>query len=254
MRPSALNAQRPAIHGSSFAFKTLRRHRFMALRLWIGFFAALWVVGGNVRAQSTQPFTTSASQSFENQRLQVGSAIGRAGETKPPENSFSSSPTDMSRVGLALMIVIGVIFLMRWAGRKMFLLPSHVKPNPAIKVLSRTVLSPKQQVMLLQVGKRLIVVGDSGGRMNALSEITDPDEVAGLMGEAASAKMDRAESALRSFRNLFGLAKQPFDETGSGESAAREIEENPPELIATHEEIGGLLEKVKLVQRQFKRS
>jgi flagellar protein FliO/FliZ len=214
----------------------------------------LLLVGGRVMAQSTRPSAAVASQAFEDEPLRMTTTAGRLGDAKSAGNSSSTSTLDAPRVGLALMIVIGVIFLLRWAGRKMFLLPGNVKANPAIKVLSRTVLSPKQQVMLLQVGKRLVVVGDSGGRLSALSEITDPDEVAGLVGEVGSARPDRAESAIKSFRNLFGLAKQPFDETAAVEPTPRESEESPPDLMAAHEEIGGLLEKVKLMQRQFKRS
>ncbi len=105
----------------------------------------------------------------------------------------------------------------------MFLLPTGPKANPAIKMLSRSILSPKQQLMLLQVGKRLIVVGDSGGNMNALCEISDPDEVAALVGEI---KQDRPESVAKSFRSLFGRAKEPFDEPTARESAIDQIE--PP--------------------------
>ena len=62
----------------------------------------------------------------------------------------------------------------------------------AVQLLSRTVLSPKQHVMLLRVGRRLVVIGDSGGQMSALSEITDPDEVAALVGQIRDEKLTAA--------------------------------------------------------------
>ncbi len=197
-------------------------------------------------AQTTQP---GAAQAFEEQPLKISPAERVANQPKPGVLPGSQNGSEAQRVGLALLIVIGAIFLLRWVGRKMFLLPNGARSNKGIKVLSRSILSPKQQVLLLQVGKRVIVVGDSGGNMNALCEISEPDEVAGLLGEL---KKGQPEIAGRSFGNLFGKAKEPFD--GKSERDTTAGDDVPEELgLDSNEDVSGLLEKVRLMRQQFKK-
>jgi flagellar biogenesis protein FliO len=154
----------------------------------------------------------------------------------------TSNPLDISRVLLAMGIVLGAIFLLRWIGQRVLLKNGGLRGNKAIHVVSRSMLSPKQQVIMLRVGKRLIVVGDSGGQMSTLCEISDPDEVAGLVGESVK---EPAEGA-KSFGSMFKQAEEPFEESPE-----------PPEAVGlddatTREEINGLLSKVQLMRKRFK--
>jgi flagellar biogenesis protein FliO len=154
----------------------------------------------------------------------------------------TSNPLDISRVLLALGIVLGAIFLLRWFGQRVLLKNGGLRGNKAIHVVSRSMLSPKQQVLMLRVGKRLIVVGDSGGQMSTLCEISDPDEVAGLLGESIK---EPAEGR-KSFGAMFKRAEEPFEESPE-----------PPEPVGldeatTRQEINGLLSKVQLMRKQFK--
>jgi len=200
-------------------------------------------------AQSTRP----AAASFEDEPLRVI-------DTRHPVNLQSPSDAkapapistpDMGRVGLALAIVIGAIFLLRGVARKLFLLPvGSTRGNKGIKVLSRSVLAPKQQLLLLQVGKRVIVVGDSAGHMSALCEISEPDEVAALVGEMTQ---DQSASPKKSFGKLFGLAKEPFDAAAAVEAADSNVEPVTELGISDHADIGGLMEKIRGMQRQFKK-
>ncbi|MBN1489095.1 MAG: flagellar biosynthetic protein FliO [Phycisphaerae bacterium] len=72
------------------------------------------------------------------------------------------------------------------------LLPAHWRTNLArtrmIDVLGRQHLSPKQSVALLKVGRRVVLVGLTADRVSHLETITDPDEVAELIGRSASGK------------------------------------------------------------------
>jgi flagellar biosynthetic protein FliO len=148
-------------------------------------------------------------------------------------------------VALALALVLVAIFLLRWLARQF--VRTGLQSGKPIKIVSRSILSPRQQVMLLQIGKRLIVVGDSGGSMNTLCEITDPDEIATMIGSA------KEESpASNSFGRLFRRAKEPF-----AEDAAREVpeqEEMPPnpEIAEMSRDLGGLMEKVQRMRQEFK--
>jgi flagellar biogenesis protein FliO len=112
------------------------------------------------------------------------------------------------------------------------------------------VVSPKQQVLVLQVGKRLLVVGDSGGHMSALCEISDPDEIAAMVGQTrTTSSVGRTTGA---FGGLFRRANEPFVETESmdfpQEESASDIDPNDG---VSAEEVGGLLDKVRMLQQQF---
>jgi len=121
-----------------------------------------------------------------------------------------------------------------------------------MKVLSRSVIAPKQQLLLIQVGRRLVLVGDCGQQMNALAEISDPDEVAGLLGQLRAGPP--AVESSNPFAPLLGRAQRKFDDLPvppaidpdpeDGELAVAGVEE-------TRGELSGLSEKIRLLSRQL---
>ena len=122
------------------------------------------------------------------------------------------------------------------------------------RVLSRSIIAPKQHVLVLQVGRRVIVVGDSGTQMNPLCEITDEDEIASLMGQL---KQDKADPVTRAFGSFFGKAEKEYD----GEAADTQLRTSgstdpavDPELATTRAELSGLIEKVRSVSKQIGQS
>jgi flagellar biogenesis protein FliO len=176
----------------------------------------------------------------------------------------------LSKVAGALAIVLTLIFALRHVMKRAFGVAGAGASSRAVVVLSRTVLAPRQQVMLLHVGRRLIVVGDSGGQMSTLSEITDPDEVAALVGQLRDEKLSSAAPA---FGGLLGRLRagtesgsSSFDtntgDTNTGQHAATIDERDDrtdgdqngddPETGPTRQEINGLLAKVRLLSHQFK--
>src|SRR5688500_14932836 len=104
--------------------------------------------------------------------------------TAVPATSQPSSATslDTGRVFVALVAVLALILLLRWALRR-FVPAALARNSRGIRVVGRTYLGPKQQILVLQVGRRLLVVGDSGQQLNTLCEITDQDEAAALLGQ-----------------------------------------------------------------------
>ena len=160
---------------------------------------------------------------------------------------------DYARVMAALGIVVGLIFVLRWFGRLFFPAATGSGKSRAIEVLSRSPLSPKQQVMLLRVGQRLLVVGDSGSQMNALCEITDADEVAALVGQLRDEKLQIPK---RAFGTLFGRSRQAFESeqpiADVAHNELREPEENDAPVASAREELNGLRDRVRLLAEQFK--
>jgi len=147
--------------------------------------------------------------------------------------------------------VIVLIFVLRGMGRFFFPSATSRGQSRVVEVLSRSPLAPKQQVMLLRVGRRVIVVGDSGTQMNTLCEISDPDEVAGLVGQLREEKT----AAAAAFSSLFGRFNRRFgsDEERIEADAASELRDEPEEALASSPqgELDGLRERVRMLAEQF---
>jgi flagellar biogenesis protein FliO len=157
--------------------------------------------------------------------------------------------------------VIALIFALRWLSQRLFGKVVASRSSRAVQILSRNVISPKQQLLVLQVGRRLVVVGDSGQQMNPLCEITDPDEMAALIGQI---REEKRESTPAAFGAIFGRAgsafekenhepQRPVDVAGEDDDSA-DNSSGPPSVQDTRDELSGLMDKVRLMSRQFPRT
>lgn len=157
----------------------------------------------------------------------------------------------MQRVALSLGIVLALIFVLRWAGRKFFAMPGGTRGGGVMQVVARSMIAPRQHLLLVRVGRRLVVVADNGGKMTPLSEITDPDEVAELIGQLR----DKSDSPAKPFGALFGRAKTDYDANPDLSPAVSEegsSDLDDPSIASTREELHGLMDKVRGLARQFK--
>ncbi len=109
---------------------------------------------------------------------------------------------------MALAVVLGLIFLLRWLGRR-FTGHSGSGHGRAVQVVSRSLIAPRQQLMLVRIGRRLVLVGNSGTVMNPLCEITDADEVAEVLGQV---QQEKGESISRTFGSLFRREEDKFNQ------------------------------------------
>lgn len=219
----------------------------------------LMLVGGimvlilSIRAagQPVSPTTAPAVNEQNQTDLFHRSTEKTAAATERP-----SSPQgfDVSKVVMALAIVLSAIFFLRWCGKRIFPNAAAGRSTRAIQVLSRSIISPKQQFMLVQVGRRLIVVADSGTQMSTLCEINDADEVAALVGQINE---EKSNSITSSFGNLMRRAKEDY-EPKPRQNPPAEISDGAvsegmdPSLNVTRRELSGLMDKVRLMSRQFR--
>ncbi len=209
-------------------------------RAAVFFLLALLGLGAIAFAQSPEP------------RLRLTPRPTSGPAAQAPSSSQPVLP--IAQVIGALAIVIGLILLLRWGGRKV--LPG-TGGGGVIKVISRTTIAPRQQLLLLQVGQRLVLAGQCGGQMSRLCEITDPQEVAQLLGQAQSEKSGSLSSAFSSF---FSRAEQgyvqpappaaPASAATAGAGGPAGAVEEP--LAKQAEELRGLLDKVRSMTSQYK--
>jgi flagellar biogenesis protein FliO len=165
-----------------------------------------------------------------------------------PATSF-----DWQRLVLAMVVVLGAIFALRAVAAKYVPGMATVKASKAVRVLSRSPISPRQQIMLLQVGRRVIVVGEQAGQMAALSEITDADEVAALVGQIEN---DVSITPKKPFAALFSKSQdayEPQPQPQHRSSFEPSIEKPDREIEDAHEEISGLIDRMRSLTRTINR-
>jgi flagellar biogenesis protein FliO len=156
---------------------------------------------------------------------------------------------DSLRWGMSLGAVLGLILLLRWAAKRTMGI-SDVSGGEVMKVLARLNLGPRQQLLLIQVGRRLVMAANTGGQMSALAEITNADEMAEVIGQCNR----RKTTAASTFKSLFGQAAGAYEMSAeSGESVEPVAKETSTaaevRLLATRAELRGLLEKVKQLRK-----
>ena len=126
--------------------------------------------------------------------------------------AFETVPNELMRVGLpllgvvTLMIVIGVV--VRRVGGP---LARGGRPSGVLEILGRYPLARGQQLVLLRLMSRVVLLHQTRNSLSTLSEVTDADEVAALLA--------RVEAATRSgppgrFHGLLARAAAGGDEVG----------------------------------------
>ncbi|MHC5004548.1 MAG: flagellar biosynthetic protein FliO, partial [Planctomycetota bacterium] len=126
-------------------------------------------------------------------------AASSADDEPPPLWRSLAAP----RVLGGLAAVIGLIVLLRLALRRAAgPLGGGGRPSGVLEVLARYPVGRGQQLILLKVARRLLLVHQSGPAMRTLSELSDPEEVAVVLAriEAGSRRGSRSfRSALQRY-------------------------------------------------------
>jgi flagellar biogenesis protein FliO len=202
--------------------------------------------------QATRPLIDESP--YENLPLPMRHVATTQATSSSASTGGSADVFNTKRMILALAIVLLAIFVSHRVWKKLGLPGGSGRLSGALQVVSRLSVAPKQQILLVRVGKRLVLVGNSGTQMNPLCEIGDPDEAAALLGEVAS---QRDESASVAFNAVLGGEEKRFEEESiaAASSGDEETEAEEDEAIAsTRAELSGLAEKVRSLSNQFRRA
>jgi len=226
----------------------VRRRGFPAGILLI--LGLLLAVSQPARGEIKSPVRTPSDESLESSPIFPGNAP--AASSRPDPVSATTGTFDVTRVLLALGGVIGLIFLLRFGAKRLIPGASVQRAAFSVKIVGRCPISPRQNLLVVQFGKRLVLVGDAGANLNPLCEINDPDEVAGILAQAR----DESISVARRFESLFGRARSEFAQTSEPLATepfddSNEIKPDDPSLQDTQKEISELRAKVRDVARQI---
>ena len=111
-------------------------------------------------------------------------AVESSGLRRANERSWRRGSTPASRSGSSrflstlgwLALVIGIAVATLYAVRRF--LPNSIAPQnrQMVRVVGRTALGPKSQLVVAQVGGQLLILGVTGESITRLGEIEDPEE------------------------------------------------------------------------------
>lgn len=151
----------------------------------------------------------------------------------------------------ALGVVIALVLAIRWVYTKLTGRPATMGGSRAVEALSRTAIAPKNHVVLLRVGRRVLVCNDSTHGMRTLAEVDDPEEVAELL---ESVTASRPNSSTGTFNALLARFHNPgssvttretidFDEDLDFTDEGRDRGEN--DVDRTRDQLSQLLSRVR---------
>ena len=156
----------------------------------------------------------------------------------------TSSSVDLPRLLIATVLVIALIFGARWVAQK-FLPSTRAGSSGPVRLISRTNIGARQQILLVQVGQRLLILSDSSGTISRLSELENPDEIALLMGSLETSKEPGR------FGSLFKREQDEFDDEPMMEPNEEVQPNQTSEPNPFESDLKSLLDRVKDVSRQM---
>ncbi|MGI9013783.1 MAG: FliO/MopB family protein [Phycisphaerales bacterium] len=120
-----------------------------------------------------------------------------AGDGQSSGRIFGLQLNDLARTGSALAIVIGILLLLAVIMRRMRPGAGAGRPAEVLQFLARYPVARGQQLLLLKIDRRILLIHQSRQGMTTLSEIDDPHEVASLLSRIESGSRPSFASSLR---------------------------------------------------------
>ena len=191
---------------------------------------------GNTEEQSK---ADQALQLDENQPLGSSRTGVKRSLRQRSEGEGSPSPW-LLRTVTALGAVIGLLLLLRLAYTKITGRTLATGHSHAVHVLARVAVAPRSHILLVQLGQRILVVGESAGGLNALATIDEPDEVSGLLRTVAG---DQSGSITRSFSQLLDRFNSQYPENERPEADRFAVAEHA--TGRARDQVSGLLSRLR---------
>ena len=178
--------------------------------------------------QTTPPAVASEPTQAPQETLPLGasggSAIDLSSEASAADSSsggmfggFDPRDSELLRVGGALLVVLGLLWLMRVFVRRAGLVTQAAgKPSGVLEVLARYPVGRRENLVLLKMHRRIVLVHQGDGRMSPLAEVTDPNEVAALLARVEEGSSGRQATRFKAMLSQFNAehdVKSPPEQT-----------------------------------------
>lgn len=209
----------------------------------------------SVIALEAKENTAEIGSPWEQQRL------GRSLENAESKNKTEQKPSpsalpSIARTLVSLLIVLALIVGITYFFKRFCLNKHHNAMPTGVEILARSSMNPKQSLCLVQLGNRLVLLGQSPNHISALQTIDDPDEITHIMGQLETKK---TLSITNTFDKLFHREKELY-ETDENPVISLDIEDPQDQDGSTQPwyqargELSSLLDKVKGLSRIRSRS
>jgi flagellar biosynthetic protein FliO len=132
---------------------------------------------------------------------------------------------------LASILVVGLLGGSFWALRRFGGSSRLLGGGGSIRILGRRALGARQELVLVEVGRRAFLLGSTKDGLSTLGEFAQPDELAALRAEAPERKADSERSAFTESLRREMKGEPPAPSTGRApedrafESIAQELAE-----------------------------
>ncbi len=163
--------------------------------------------GAVVQASAMAPLSAAqAAVQATNIRRDSGLRLPPPSEKSSQVESRGGTVQMLVSVGSSFLLVIGLFLGLAWCYRKTMNTSIGGVPKSVVSVLGRTQLAPRQQLMLVRFGSKLVLVSVIQGEARTISEITDPLEVDQLAGLCESYQPHSVTQSFRQILNQTGGA------------------------------------------------
>jgi len=155
--------------------------------------ALLWSAGRALPADGQPTGGGAGTESIAARQDGSGGPEERRVSKPAPEDRIVRPPdggpgSGWLRTLLALAAVVAVIFVLRYLLRRMGASGLPQRHRDVMRVLARSHLTARQQLFLVELGRRLVLVGCGPTGLRTLAEVKDPDEIAEVLAAAESGR------------------------------------------------------------------
>jgi flagellar biogenesis protein FliO len=113
----------------------------------------------------------------------------------------------LTTVAGSLGAVLALFLVIAWCTRRFSPASARALPTEAVELLGRSPLSARQQMQLVRVGNKLLLVALSATDVQTLTEISEPTEVEHLTGLCRRGQAGSASAVFR--QTLAQLGSEP---------------------------------------------
>jgi len=166
----------------------------------------------------TSHTTPNSSSKYEPIPLRIGKQPqAERGKQRSPNSGRQAATT----VFTSLTIVLAAFFLLVWIARRSA--PRGLAPLPGevVELLGRAPLAARQQMQLIRLGRKLVLLSVTPTGINTITEVTDSEEVDRL---CSLCQRTRPESVTESLRQVLSqYASEPAPAGFVGDPSASQV-------------------------------
>lgn len=166
--------------------------------------------------------------------------------------SSGSSPLDLRSngivrvIGATALVVFAAWIVARIARRLSGPMARARRPSGVIEILARFPVARGQQLVLVKLGRRILLMHQGGASMTTLTELVDENEVAAMLARIEAGASDglapRFQSLLERFNAEHTAADGPTKRVGGVDARAALLESDAAEFVdLTRSDRRGLL-------------